>query len=896
MGKAFIGIGATADRQGSGTAQQATQKNTLQVLPRLLFLAAIVVLGAGLLGVGAATAAPGVKISSMLRLQPGWVRVYLQATDPPANAQYQLFPVCDSTAAANSIITTISNGTNLAFDIKDNPTWLADNGLPTPCHITQINIEMTGSTVILPIEVSATVDIAMDLPLSLLTPDNNTFAPTATSLPLAPSSVYAAYPPSIIVVKTADGHESFVEVEELPERVGGGTLGLRGLATFYGKSNGKSDLVFELGGGGEIQDGWGLDVVAQGIWRSPQLPVEISNPGHDSFAYTGTAEPDLLATPIPKVFPAPPLFASTDYQTFVLNNRGVPRCMDKTGCMAVQYSQAKHTLNAVNGALIGVLVPPPITVERQTTTTATLVVTPGVLPASRIRASAAVVRIEDPDETANLLAVAKSMAASRNIAAVQAMPTALASSSAHGASTKPSRNYALLAQSPQELQIQQLGESLGRPAGVVATNAPQCVVTSAGGVSEPPSKCAGMHSSTFACPTEGDAIAVEAIGAATSQAAALTATIPPYYEGRDNWFGTCASHAATQYSEALFDKFSDDLAIRRVIYVNNDPIVVPMPRVALSVSGGTVQYFDWDSTHTGDPPPPNNSGYNNNSPGYDSLPNFPEAYWPAREPNWSAWAANANKASGNASLCPGYWHSAFCMGQGHPGPGIYYSHSLQGQTLQGDPLSDPPWSLANHWFNYIQGAISLADRDKAIQSVMAEIQGGLPVFLSFSSGKTQNVPDGNGGIVTFYDGNMTWYLPPELAGCTTAQLDTVLGRTGGHAVNIIGYWVTGSPTAPDLIRSYFIIENNWGKDAGYHSFFFMNFAAFKYLANGLTTWRLDRACRSVACARRPPIRHTAIPEESITQLLYPPDPSGSMAANYKTIVDQAQAVLSGTTK
>ena len=154
--------------------------------------------------------------------------------------------------------------------------WLVDNNLPAPCTVTQIIANMSEGPGNIPVaEALETVSIPMDLPLSHLTPSNTPVQPTQTSISLAPSTAYAAYPPLTIVVKAANGQIGFVELEELPGR---GTVGLRGLATF---SN--SNLVFELGGGGEIQDGWGLDIIAQGIWRAPQLPVEISHPGTRCF-------------------------------------------------------------------------------------------------------------------------------------------------------------------------------------------------------------------------------------------------------------------------------------------------------------------------------------------------------------------------------------------------------------------------------------------------------------------------------------------------------------------------------------------------------------------------------------------------------------------------------------
>jgi hypothetical protein len=474
---------------------------------------------------------------------------------------------------------------------------------------------------------------------------------------------------------------------------------------------------------------------------------EISNPGHDKFAYTGSVQPPILATPVQKVFPAPPLFTAADYDQNVLNNRGVSRCFDtyqgkSTGCMQVTYDQKHNVLKTVNGAQIALLTPPPLVLESQTLTSSGQSVQAGAQPAPRPPGSAAMVKLDDSAVAAKLLPVAQSMAAKRDLTPVLAMPVALGSSRASTGTTAISRDYKAVPVSPQEEELAQLGANQVVNLGVTTGPSLSCVVT--GGqqgpgrpgrpnpppqplhVSATPSKCLGMHGPVFACPTTGDAIAVETLGTANRSAMALTATIPPYYAGRQNVMGTCVSHAVTQYIEALFDKYSDDLATKRTIYVNGDPVVVPMPRVALSVSGGTAQDFDWDSTLTGDPPAPNIQNYGANSQGYAALPNFPEAYWLAREGNWQAWLTSAQQTAGNAELCQScannkckshYWYSAYCMGQGHPGPGVYFSHSQQMQTLQDDPLSDPPWSLANHWFNYVHATIALDDRDQAIQSV-----------------------------------------------------------------------------------------------------------------------------------------------------------------------------------
>ncbi len=73
----------------------------------------------------------------------------------------------------------------------------------------------------------------------------------------------------------------------------------------------------------------------------------------------------------------------------------------------------------------------------------------------------------------------------------------------------------------------------------------------------------------------------------------------------------------------------------------------------------------------------------------------------------------------------------------------------------------------------------------------------------------------------------------------------------------------------------------------------MNFAAFAYLANGLTTYRLDRTCWSVACAHRPIIH---IPPNLINQVLYPPDPESPITVEYNQIISEIGANLSGVAR
>jgi hypothetical protein len=139
----------------------------------------------------------------------------------------------------------------------------------------------------------------------------------------------------------------------------------------------------------------------------------------------------------------------------------------------------------------------------------------------------------------------------------------------------------------------------------------------------------------------------------------------------------------------------------------------------------------------------------------------------------------------------------------------------------------------------------------------------------------------------------TWFLPPELGNCDRGTLDAVFDPGGGHVVNIIGFQIFGLPSSPDPFRSYFILQNNWGKNSGYRSFYFMNFAAFKYLASDLILFRLDRSCWSNACARQPV---QIFPRYLLKPLLYPPEPGGPLERRYQQAIREVRPQLGGVAR
>ena len=164
-----------------------------------------------------------------------------------------------------------------------------------------------------------------------------------------------------------------------------------------------------------------------------------------------------------------------------------------------------------------------------------------------------------------------------------------------------------------------------------------------------------------------------------------------------------------------------------------------------------------------------------------------------------------------------------------------------------DPLRGAPWSLANSSFDVTITDIPLGDRDAAIQEVISELKRGLPVRLGYAPTFRREVTDEDGEKPFKPRGDMTWYLPPELGGCTYQQLWDAFGSKRGHAVLIVGYSIRGTEEDPDLIESYFVLQDNHGKTAGYRSFKAMNFAFFKYRASSLKKLRLVHPCDSVAC-------------------------------------------------
>jgi hypothetical protein len=895
----------------------------------------LVGLAAGL-ALGAASGRAGaqaVTVTGVHGIQPGWVRVevsYEASFSPGFRLAATCTPPTDAASVVGSTARVFPSGRRALLDLRADLAWLAANGLPRPCAVSGLAVELLEGAAVRA-AANVTLGFSMDLPLSHLHPRQLAAAPAAGSVALAPPAAsrrHAAYPPRLLAIRTRGGHIAFVEVEELPAR---GTVGLRGLATFEGLSPG-AGLLLELGAGAELFPGWGLDVDdGLGVTRNPAGIEELA-PGRERFAYGSGVQPPIVGTgPAPLILPAPPLFDEATYLDNVLNNRGVPRCAASGSCLDVVYNQTTHTLDAASGATVLDLDPGPIPLlaggrapgvaEAHVTLPAPPADARPALAAESPRAEKQRLR-RGRRLMRRLLALQKP----KRLRGVDLSVKAVLPSASDVLDPTPTRSgqFGFLGESPQERLIGDLAAVLP-PGVVVPTPAASCVIDGARtGVTAPPSRCAGWSASPFRCPTSSDPLRPETLPLAPGTDSALTVlrSLSPYLASRDNFMGTCAGHAFFQFYETLLNRYADDLAPQRVIYVGGEPVTVPAPRLHFSLAAGGWNWYTWSGTKFGDPdllcpgcpetcPASCNPSRCDANPacackqnsllclehpsGIPVMPLLLDAYWPGREGLWNGWANATVSGPGAAALdrcrTKGFWWSGFCTAQGAPPPGIYRNYSRMVETRAvPNPLADPPWSLGNTYFNVTTGHISLADRDAAIQAVMREIQQGLPVFLAYASGARRSIADGQGGQVSFVRGP-TWYLPPEFGACERATLDAAFGPTGGHAVLIVGYAVANSLADPDPFNSYFVLENNWGKGAGYRSFFFMNFAAFRYLAFELTTYRLDRECWSAACARAPRL-HIPRPD-ALPAIRFPPDPRRPAGRRYARLMEKFLPYLAG---
>jgi hypothetical protein len=685
---------------------------------------------------------PSVSFAKVTGLQPGWVRVTV-VYDAPATPTFDLHPTCNGFTLSDSVVGStalVLTAPKEAFlDLRVDARYLADHHPQRPCEVTALQVQMRLSGTV---AATSTISISfpMDVPLSSLLPVYYPLAslPTVTSVPLqrpARTSRYAAYPPRQIGVLSSAGNISFIEVEELPSR---GSVGLRGLATFN-----HGLLSFELGGGAEIFPGWGLDVDRIGITQET-TGVQESHPGFDHYDYWGIQPPILSGDATLQILPAPPLFSEATYLADVLDNRAVPRCYEGR-CLDLVYNQISHALDAVNGARLLDLdpgpipdlpSPHPITARAATAYEAQVVrdldTAVRALESNRQLSPGELQQIESGGNNPQFPVI--DLSAKTLVTSAGPGPQSIQA-------TIPQHRALVLVRgmSPQEMNIINSAPSLKGPGSSFPTAA--CVLNSSyDGVTSPLSRCTGFSKFGFRCPTVSDPLRPEDLPPPPGSARelGLLNVIPPYYASRENDLDTCGTHSFHQYYEALLDRYSDDLAPKRVIYVDGLPITVPTPRVATSVTSGLWELYSWAGTHAGEairgsvPWPYHGSkdffGFDPRVKGM--FPLFLDAYWPGRENTWSEWARSSSNSALQACAIQGFWSSGFCIGQGQPPPGVYRNYS---RMVTGQPAAaDVPWSLGNSYFNVVSHDISLADMDAAIQAVIDELKKGLPVLISFT--------------------------------------------------------------------------------------------------------------------------------------------------------------------
>jgi hypothetical protein len=700
----------------------------------------------------------------------------------------------------------------MVFDIHANLDWLAANGYPAPCTVSSLSAVPTnapaGCSAVTGSAVSVQASFSVDVPIGYMLPTSSP-TPSATSIALnkwsEATSRWAAYPPRLVKVLSSQGNVSYLEVEESPDR---GTLGLRAMETFNGNT-----LIYELGGGAEVFDGWGIDVDLLGVTKVTS-GVEESHPGFNAFTYAGTAFPPVTSGVTTNlILPAPPLFTEAQYLANVLDNRAVPRCREPGGCLDVIYSLASHTLTATNGASLALLDPGPIQTTAPPVTAGASVVAPGLLHASPM--------------------------------------TPL------GAATP---NFSR-APSPEEQSIKPTMRK--GPLTRTSEAAPSCPIIgtaeSDGGVSYSStvalSTCQGLTSAS-GCPTTSDPIKPDEISqyASSTTFVGSVSSITPIFTGRENQNGTCVAHSNTFNYEALLNRLDQDLAPKRGFSLPAGMALVPNPAMDFSADGNLSTSSTCTST----------SGSGCAGPG-NATPLFAEGYWPAREGNFWNWVTpNTSSTQANAALSAcqskGFWSDPFCAAQGQPPPGVYRDYSMMVDTYESDPFTagssiDVPWALADSYIDLVTTNYPVVGSapSAAIQAVVSSVDSGIPVLFTLTADNNgEGIVDTTGGSVPLLTG-MSWFVPPELAGCDVSVLQKAYARHEGHATNIVGYYLVGSKSAPDPIHSYFVIENNWGTEWGYHGFYTMSLAAFAVLGENVAVQQLACSYPSAACANYHPI-------------------------------------------
>jgi len=733
-------------------------------------------------------------------VQPGWVRSTF-STPNMAGYQSGVASVGCSSGSPSSVTATWTalSPSLSAVDVKANLPWLANNSLPVPCAVNSVSLSFTGQSGTL--ASTASVNYHMDLPIAYMTPNNQASAVYGTSVSLQPTTRrYAAYPPRIVAIKSNGGNygvrTAFVEVEERLDR---GTLGMREMIAF---GNGNV-LDRELGGGAEMYANvnnvsgmtWGLDVDMLGITKVTG-GVEESNPGSNTFTWTGGPSEQLT-----------------------LNDGG-------TGV----FSGTLPSIIDDNPADIVLPAPPLFGLP---TYLHSVLDNHGIPRCSSPNGCLDVVY-----DASNHLLTAVNGA---SVADLEGGPITSTSVASTPTTVPPSGTP------PMSTSVWGISPVASTTPANPIHAVPSCGLNAANTeivVSLTP--CAGA-SAAISCPTLTDNIDPDSFPTGGTGPKLSLSRYMPYYGGRANVIGDCMSQAAGQYGEYLYNRLAADVLPSVGVTVDGQTISVANPPIGLSPIAEEVSNLNWqnaiDSTDPIYNPWPASAS--------DHSPWVPEAYWPAREPDLSTWETSNPTATSMCPVTAPFPPSSFCIGQGQPPPGAYWTYAQNVSTWGNNPFTGGVYGVADTFLDTVAEpgvppTRANQTQTSAFQWVINVLQQGLVVYTGLGSVDFTHTNDEAG---TFTMGNgMTWYLPPELATCSLAQLNNVLNPTGSqHQVNIVGYSLSYNGSVIDPISSYFIIENNWGKNVGRGGFWAMNFAAFNYMTTSLETFQLNCDYNSPAC-------------------------------------------------
>lgn len=809
--------------------------------------------------------APSMVIRHLRLMQPGWLRVvidYAHVDSKDVKVKLGVVGALDTGAALEPFAYRYDYvARRVVVDLRVKREWFEQDRArrPKQMWVLTAGLHVAGT------EVAFTwrsTPMEIGLPISLWAPERLDPAlwsslPQPLTVP-GPGHPYSAYPALQFAVKRGGYVVGFVEVEEDRERK---TLRLRQLAAFDGPT-----LVHELVGGAEMPNNWGVHLTGRGVARSYNTAAEVSNPGRNAFATGGTPwAASFMDAPLSthKVFRAPPIATEGTYQSEVLDNRGIAREVDSRDRVDVIYLERWHLLAPNAGVQLQRLSGPPPEPWDPATHMETA---PGEWfpsPAMAYVASNGSLPLH-PDQLPVVPPSNVQLPPAYGSPFAELSRVHLDRSFVEPVAAQSPIQRMILAPSIEEQRIDALALQHGPPpppppppGNLPAPHYPGCALSGDSAELVGTFTTCDGASTASACPTQANPIEPESFPGApgTLDRLSLHEMLTPFLAGKQNIWGTCSTHADIQHREAVLNRYADDLGARRFALVDGVAISIPEPRTAHSVGGYLSMLFTRvhtrnDSDAGGLPP-------TTGTPIEDAVqyPLVPDAYWPARE-EWDAgddWLHRSGVLSkgycqttgtpGAPGYFAGFWRSGFCASHGTPPIGAYRAYSEQRLThdLGLDPLAQGPRSLARSYQPSVYEALDFSDRDAAIQTVINELRRGVPVKFSFASVITPMLP----GVVSFpfLQGGMTWYLPPELDACPLDRHRFV----GGHALNIVGFYVRGPLSNPDVYRSVFILQNNWGAAAGHRGYFAINFAAFRRVGWSIERLRLRTPCPSSAC-------------------------------------------------